>query len=214
MTSKVLSKEQRRFLEKATLLYAKNLDAAAVWLAGRGIDLEHARSRGLGVVTDPLPGHEKLRGRLSIPYLTDAGPVNINFRCMRDHNCKEVPDHGKYDKRKGSPNNLYGVQSVAWAEDWIVLCEGEIDALTWHQAGVPALGIPGANNWKEHWNNILEDFSRWYVATDGEDSGDGLWKRASFELDNAIKIEYPPGEDTNSMFVKHGKDYLLSRIKK
>lgn len=210
-----LSKEQRTYLERATLEYAKNLDDAAEWLAGRGLDLEFARSRGLGVVRETLPGHESVAGYLSIPYLTDKGPVNMSFRCMEKHNCKEQGAyHKKYRKRKGSPSNLYGVQSADWADDWIVVTEGELDALTWQQIGVPAIGVPGAENWKDHWVNVLEDFSRVHLAEDGDDAGKDLWISVSENLTNVVRMRMPDGEDSNSMFLKAGEGYLLSRIKK
>lgn len=209
-----LSKEQRRYLERATLTYAENLDDAAGWLAGRGLDLEVARSKGLGVVRDPLPGHEYMEGRLAIPYLTDVGPVNMNFRCIEDHNCKEIPKHKKYLKRKGSPTNLYGVQAASWAEEWIVVTEGEIDALIWQQIGVPAIGVPGAEMWQPYWVNVFEDFSRVYLAEDGDDAGKDLWIAMSENLTNVIRMRMPDGEDTNSMFLKSGEQYLLDRIKK
>lgn len=209
-----LSKEQRQYLERATLAYADNLDDAAGWLEGRGLGLEFARSRGLGVVREPIPGHENMVGRLAIPYLTDVGPVNMNFRCIQDHNCKEIPKHSKYMKRKGSSTNLYGVQSADWAEEWIVVTEGEIDALVWHQIGVPAMGVPGAENWQDHWVNVLEDFSRVYLAEDGDDAGKDLWIAMSENLTNVIRMKMPDGEDTNSMFLKEGEGYLLGRIKK
>lgn len=210
-----LSKEQRRYLERATLQYAKGLDDAAEWLEARGLDLEFARSRGLGVVRDPLPGHENVEDRLAIPYLTDAGPVNMNFRCIQPHDCKQQgAHHKKYMKRKGSPTNLYGVQSAAWADEWIVVTEGEIDALIWQQIGVPAIGVPGAENWKDHWVNVFEDFSRVHLAEDGDDAGKDLWIAMSENLTNVIRMKMPDGEDSNSMFLKAGEGYLLSRIKK
>lgn len=207
-----LSKEQRVYLERATLQYANNLDDAAEWLAGRGLDLEFARSRGLGVVREPIPGHEHLVGRLAIPYLTDEGPVAITFRCLENHVCADVPRHDKMGKRKGTETRFYGVQSVDWAEEWIVVCEGELDALTWQQIGVPALGVPGAEVWLDHWDNVLEDFSQVYVVTDGDDAGKDLWINASENLSNVIRVKMPDGQDTNSMFVKAGEEYLLGRI--
>lgn len=209
-----LSREQRTYLERATLTYAENLGDAEGFLAGRGLDLEFARSKGLGVVRDPLPGHEAMTGRLAIPYLTNKGPVNMNFRCIEDHNCKEVAHHRKYLKRKGSPTNLYGVQSAFWADEWIVVTEGEIDALTWQQIGVPAIGVPGAENWMPHWANLLEDFSRVYLAEDGDDAGKDLWIASSENLSNVIRMRMPDGEDSNSMYLKYGKEYLLGRVKK
>lgn len=213
-----LSKEQRQYLERAWATYSPHLGDAAEWLAGRGLDLEFAASRGLGVVRNPLPGHEPAAGYLAIPYLTKAGPVNFEFRCIQDHNCKEIPNHTKYWRRKGSPTNIYGVLSVNQASDWIVCTEGAIDALTWQQIGVPALGVPGAENWKEHWANLLEDFSRVYLAEDGDNAGKDLWIAMSEHIDQSntmvVRMRMPDGEDSNSMYLKHGKDYLLGRIKK
>jgi len=159
-----------------------------------------------------------MRGYLAIPYLTRTGPVNMQFRCIQNHNCKEIPNHSKYLKRKGSPVNIYGVQSIAWATDWIVVTEGEIDALTWQQIGVPALAVPGAENWKDYWGNLLEDFSRVYLAEDGDNAGKDLWIAMSEHIDQSntmvVRMRMPDGEDSNSMYLKQGKDYLLGRIKK
>lgn len=213
-----LSKEQRQYLERAWETYSPHLGDAEEWLAGRGLGLEFAASRGLGVVANPLPGHEPAAGYLAIPYLTSAGPVNFEFRCIQNHNCKEIPNHTRYFRRKGSGVNIYGVQSVAWATDWLVVTEGAIDALTWQQIGVPALGVPGAENWKDYWGNLLEDFSRVYLAEDGDNAGKDLWIAMSEHIDQSntmvVRMRMPDGEDSNSMYLKHGKDYLLGRIKK
>lgn len=212
-----LSSERRRLLAQATLAYQNHLAGAGEWLASRGIDLEFARSAGLGVVNSDFAPHYHMRGRLAIPYLTNAGPIGLVARCIEDHNCKTVPDHAKMAKPSGQGNLLYGVQSVAWADDWIVVTEGEIDALTWHQIGIPALSVPGAKNWKPHWNLIFQDFSRVYLAEDGDAAGELLWERMGHELKDSvqmIRVKMPDGEDTNSMYVKQGKDYLLGRIKK
>ena len=180
--------------------------------------MEFAADVGLGVVRDPLPGHEPAVGRLAIPYLTDAGPVNFEFRCIQDHNCKEIPGHTKYWRRKGSSVNLYGVQSLEKATDWFVFTEGAIDALTWQQIGVPAVGSPGAENWQPHWANVIEDFSVVYLAEDGDKAGKDLWMAMSEHVDQGntlvVRTTMPDGEDSNSMYVKQGKDYLLGRIKK
>lgn len=210
-----LSKEQRRLLEKATLRYAEHLDEAADALAARGMDLEHARSNGLGVVRNPPPQHAKYEGRLSIPYLTDAGPVNMRFRCLSDHNCKTVEYHGKYETMKGWPNDLYGVQALAHADDWIAVTEGEMDRNILTQIGIPAVGVPGVENWQDHWVNVFEDFSRVYVFSDGDKGGTIMWDRFSSKLGTtAIRVKLPHGEDVNSIFVKHGADTLWSGIKK
>jgi len=208
------SKESRQFLEKSTLRYAGHLDEAAGWLEGRGLDLEVARGQGLGVVRDPLAGHGQFEGRLCIPYLTDAGPVNATFRCIKDHDCKSIDNHSKYLFRKNSGTHMYGVQDLSWADEWIAVTEGELDALTLKQIGVPAVGISGAKKWQDHWSNVFEDFSRVYLFEDGDSAGEELWERLSNEVHGAIRVRMPDGEDVNSMYNKQGKDYLLGRFKK
>lgn len=209
-----LTKEHRESLELAVGRYAEHLPEAAAWLEGRGIDLDLARSAGLGVVRNPLPQHAQYVGRLAIPYLTDHGPVNMTFRCLSFHNCKEVGGHGKYEKMKGWGSNLYGVRSLSRAEDWIAVTEGEIDCLTLDCVGIPAVGVPGAENWQPHWYNVLEDFSRVYVFTDGDDAGEGMWERFSHELKgSALRVRLPAGEDVNSIYVKHGDKPLWNGIR-
>lgn len=204
-----LSNVQKRSLERATTEYAKHLDEALGYLEARGISPEVARSVGLGVVRNPLPGQEWMEGRLAIPYLTDYGPVNMNFRCMEDHKCD---GHPKYAMWTGLSTNLYMVQSIGRANEHIAVAEGELDALSLNIAGIPAVGIGGATKWMEHWNNIFEDFVRVYVFQDGDEAGEKFGTTLVREV-GAIRVALPGGEDVNSMLVKHGADSLRSRIR-
>lgn len=207
-----LSTEQRRFLDQATMEYLAHLDAASEWLAGRGIDLEHARRNGLGVVAEPLRGHEAARGRLSIPYLTQAGCVAMTFRCMADHNCKEQDGHTKYWKPSGTQTRLYGALHYDKATDYLAITEGELDALTLQQIGVPAIGVSGADAWQGHWTSVLQDFATVYVFSDGDDAGQKFAKKVMTEYDRAVNVRMPAGEDVNSCFVKFGADFLRKKI--
>lgn len=208
----MLSSEQRRFLDQTTMSYLAHLDLAGEWLAGRGIDLEHARQSGLGVVVEPPKAHEGATGRLCIPYLTASGVVSQTFRCIRDHDCKQATGHAKYWKAPGTKTRLYGALWYDKAEDFICLTEGEIDALTLHQLGIPALGVPGSENWNAHWTSILQDFSTVYVFSDGDDPGQKFAKRVISEYDRAVNVRMPEGEDVNSALVKFGADFLRKKI--
>lgn len=207
-----LSVVQRKLLARATETYHGYLDEALEYLAGRGIAEEAARSSALGVVRDPLPGQEHLVGRLSIPYLTPAGTVNMNFRCMEDHSCKEA-GHAKYMMWHGLEVNLYNVQALYDAGQAIAVAEGEIDALSSTLAGIPAVGVSGANKWQEHWGNVFEDFARVYVWQEGDDAGKKFADRVVMET-GAIRVALPPREDVNSIWSSQGADALRSRIRK
>lgn len=209
-----LSKEQRRLLESTASQYASHLPEAAEWLEARGIDLDHAAYEGLGVVRNPPAVHEQYEGRLAIPYITDFGPVAMSFRCMQNHNCKEV-GHGKYLKPKNQETTLYGVRSFDDALDSIGVCEGELDSLILRQIGIPAVSIPGSTNWQDHWANVFEDLSRLYVFADADESGEKMYERLRDKLSMPVlKVRLPKGEDVNSTFLKYGAQAIIDRIKK
>jgi len=207
-----LSVVQRKLLARAQETYASHLSEAEEYLAGRGIDLAAAHSAGLGVVRDPLPGHERLVGRLAIPYMTGAGCVNMNFRCLKPHSCKDEK-HGKYQHWQGLSSNLYNVKALDSAGTAIAIAEGEIDALSSTLAGIPCVGVPGATKWEDHWNLIFEDFTRVYVWQEGDDAGKKFADRVVQET-NAVRVELPAGEDVNSIWTASGADALRQRIRR
>ena len=176
--------------------------------------MEAAAYEGLGVVRDAPALHEQYEGRLAIPYITDYGPVNMTFRCLKDHDCKEH-GHGKYLKVKGAESDLYGVRAFDDATDWIGVCEGELDSLILRQIGIPAVSNPGATNWKDHWPNVFEDLSRIYVFADADESGNKMYNTFRDNLPMpVIKVRLPVGEDVNSTYVKYGAQAIIDRIKK
>jgi len=165
-------------------------------------------------VTDPLPGHEHLLGRLSIPYITDAGTVNMTFRCIQDHDCKTESKHSKYMKWAKLEGNLYHARSLVAAGEWVAVAEGEIDALTLNISGIPAVGIAGVDSWQEFWPLIFDDFSRVYFFEDGDDAGKKLGDRMLHEISSpVIRIKMPRGEDVNSIYVKQGREALVRMIR-
>ena len=207
-----LSVVQRRSLDRALTTYQKYLDEAVAYLEGRGIDRAAALSAGLGVVRDPLPGHDHVIGRLAIPYLTPSGPVNYNFRCMKDHSCKDA-GHSKYVMWSGLEVNLYNVSVLDTAGQAIAVAEGEIDALSSTLAGIPCVGVSGATKWQDHWNNIFEDFSSVYVWQEGDDAGKKFGDRVVSEV-SAIRVVLPQGQDVNSIWVASGAEALRARVRK
>ncbi len=207
-----LSVVQRRSLERALTTYQKHLDEGLEYLEGRGIDREAALSAGLGVVRDPIPGHDHVVGRLAIPYLTPAGPVNYNFRCMQDHSCKEA-GHSKYVMWTGLSVNLYNVGVLETAGQSLAISEGEIDALSSTLAGIPCVGVSGATKWQEFWSNVFEDFSNLYVWQEGDDAGKKFADRVVSET-GAIRIILPAKQDVNSIWAASGAEALREKVRK
>jgi DNA primase len=199
------NQEQKKLLEQAASYYQNSIHLAEGYLVSRGLSLEDAKTFRLGVVAQPLVGHEQYEGRLTIPYITPAGVVDIRFRAINH----EEP---KYLGLPGSETRLYNVGAYFKATDWIAVCEGEIDTITLTKIGIPAVGVPGVNNVKSHHYRILQDFDRIYVFADGDQAGREFTKDLARKISGVIPIHIPEGEDVNSLFTKQGSNWFEGKI--
>lgn len=200
------SASQKDLLDKATTKYAGSISQAEDYLKSRGIPLEVARLVSLGVVAEPEVGHEAFAGRLSIPYITKTGVVDLRFRSL---NPAVEP---KYMGMTGAETKMYNVLDVERAGDYIGVCEGEIDTLTISRCvGIPCVGVPGANSWKKHYTRLLADFERVFVFADGDQPGTEFARSLARELPVTI-IQLPDGQDVNSMFVQEGAGYFHQKM--
>ena len=200
------SLSQKELLGRATAKYAGSISLAEDYLASRGITREAARLARLGVVEEPETGHEQYTGRLSIPYITKTGVVDLRFRSL---NPAVEP---KYMGMVGAETKMYNVLDIERAGDWIGVCEGEIDTLTLSTlVGIPCIGVPGSNSWKKHYTRLLADFERVFIFADGDEPGREFARGLSKELPATV-VAMEDGEDVNSSFVKYGADYIRDKI--
>lgn len=196
---------QKELLGKAVNKYAENICLAEVYLKSRGISLATARLALLGVVVEPETGHEAFYDRLSIPYITKTGVVDLRFRSL---NPAVEP---KYMGMTGVETKMYNVLDIDRADNWLGVCEGELDTLTMSKCvGIPCVGVPGANSWKKHYNRLLADFERIFVFADGDQAGTEFARGLARELPVTI-VQLPDGEDVNSIFVKYGAEYIKGK---
>lgn len=191
-----LGNGQRSTLQRAAEMYAQNVDLAAGFLSARLLEREHALGALLGVVREPaIPEHARFVGRLSIPYVTPAGVVGVRFRCLEDHDCREVGCH-KYDSPSGLATRLYNVAALHSPGDRVGCTEGELDALVaTHVLGLPSVGVPGIKSWKPHHPRCFADYEDVLVFADAdEDESKGIKhaKRAVKEIGEAARLVLPP----------------------
>lgn len=223
LTTLALSPSQRASLETATAAYEANLEGARDFLVGRGVLQEAARTFRLGVVGEPMPGHEGFRGWLSIPYITPSGVVAMKFRRM------DGGDGPKMLPPEGQKTRLYNTRDLFRREDTVVLCEGELDTIVAAgMLGVPAVGVPGAGQMKPHWPRCLADFERVIVCFDNDlktrenqktgelepwnpgQNGAAKWVEA---LPTQAKAVPPPmGMDLNDWYLAEGRDAVLKGL--
>ena len=197
---------QKEILDTASRKYQASISLAEDYLRSRGITIEIARLARLGVVAEPEPGHEIYAGRLSIPYITKTGVVDLRFRSL---NPAVEP---KYMGMVGSDTRMYNVLDIERAGDWIGVCEGELDTLTMSRlVGIPCVGVPGANSWKKHYTRLLADFERVFVFADGDGPGREFAASLSRELP-VTTISFGDGEDVNSAYTRYGSGFIKEKM--
>jgi DNA primase len=166
----------------------------------------------IGYVADnTTPGFERFAGRVAIPNLCAAGHVvGIKFR--------EIPpaDSGKkYDAPAGQQNRLFNLRALNTPSDYIALTEGEIDAISLVQLGVPAVAVPGAQAWNKarHWR-LFEGYRRIVLFRDNDDAGSELVKKV-LESDLPVLVVNPPHgvKDANEALVAGFGDELVNLVK-
>lgn len=208
------SESQKSWLGNLADRYHAALDEKTLsYLAARGIDRDAAAGYRLGLVADPDPAHQQYVGRLSIPFITPTGVVYMRFRCLEDHDCGDH-FHGKYEGVSGDSTHLYNVISLHVSEDTVAVTEGELDALISSEAGMPAVGVPGATNWKPFYYRLFDDYERVIIVGDGDKAGREFVASLARNLPNSIRRPMPDGYDVNSYVLEHGPDAYLAYITK
>ena len=213
------SGDTRESLEAATALYQSLMpDPLPPYLAERGTSRATSESFRLGLVgtspTEIYPGHEHMAGRLAIPALGPNGVQSIRFRCLDAHDCDET-DCSKYLGVPGIPTRPFNLRAVKQASDRIVITEGEMDAITLSQLGIPAVGITGANNWKPHYARIFSGFGEVVVVGDNDDAGREFVEKVSKAVLSARQCKMfsdVPHDDVTSFWLREGTEALRKAL--
>lgn len=210
---------QRNSLETAATRYAENVEALASFLRARGIGREAASAQLLGLVSDPVPGHERFAGWMSVPYVTPGGVLAMKFRCIADHNCKDVGCQ-RYDQPAGQKVHLFNAGVLASTKsDVVAVCEGELDAiLCTHELGIPAVGT-AAGTWLDHYPRCFADFEEVVIIADHDVKFDKNGREFSPGRKHAEKVRStvpnsrivlpPPGADLGEWFLAEGREAVL-----
>lgn len=204
----MLSESLRMSLADAAKTYHDSVELAADYLARRGITKQAAEAHLLGYVTEDnvAVGHEAFVNRVSIPYITTSGVIDLRFRSISD----EVTP--KYLGRVGAELTLYNPLAFAARSDVIAICEGEIDTITAHSlCGIPAVGLAGVNAWKNFYARAFGDYQRVLVLADGDQPGRELGKKIASQVDQAVVIVMPDGHDVNQTYLNEGPDGIRRR---
>jgi len=211
----VPSNDTKKLLGELTREYEASLpySPGEKYLLERGITKEAQSYFHLGFVANPRPEERMYRGRLSIPYIVGSSVVGIKYRTLEGE-----PDGFKYISSTGfAARRIFNPNILRKLHTKIYVCEGEIDAITLAQLGVPAIAIPGAENWNPVAARALRN-RRVVVLADGDgkpgkgaQAGRKLADQILTAVDDAGMIVME-GTDVNEYFNTHGAEKLLEYI--
>ena len=87
---------------------------------------------------------------LVFPYIRRGRPVMIKARCLLPKDEADRLEVPRFLNTGGIVPSLWNHDAIQEA-DRVVVCEGEIDALSAIMAGFVGVGLPGWSHWKDAW---------------------------------------------------------------
>jgi len=185
-------------------------DNAVKWFFGRGITQETIKSCKVCSSSEFMPQTNKSESVICFPYFRDGKIVNIKYRDGRK-NFKLV---------SGAELIFYNLDSIK-DEKSAVIVEGEIDCLSFIQAGVKnVISVPngasvGSLDYIENCFDELSHIEKYYIAVDNDPPGYSLREELirRFGADKCYVVSFNECKDANEFLVSHGAFDLAEQVK-
>jgi DNA primase len=200
-------------------------DAFLKWALERGYSRAQLLQSGLVKLRDEnrreSDVYDRFRGRIMFPICNDVGEViAFSGRVLQSEtesakylNSPETPLF-----RKG--NVLFGLHKTKRAlieANCAIVCEGQLDLITLHEAGIGNVVAPQGTAFTEGQGRILKRFVNEVVLCfDADTAGKKAAERsldALLQNDLIVRVaEMPPNEDPDSLVRREGKDAFEKRV--
>lgn len=195
-------------------------DEALAYLHSRGISTETAAKAGLYETRSWFQKLQREDEAIAYPYLSpkdDKTEYAAKLRAISD----------KAFSANGSPQTLFNIQNHKEG-DPLIICEGEMDALSFMEAGINATSIPaGASNtplkdgapalrYLRHHAKLIEATDKVILALDCDEPGETTAGEIARRIGRSKcwSVSYAGGcKDANDVLMKHGPKALRDCIK-
>lgn len=185
-------------------------DSGKEFLLSRGITEEVIEKNKIVSTTD--------NRNILLPYFKNGKIVNYKTRGI---------DGKFFTQSRDAEPTIYNYDRCV-DRDAIVICEGEMDSLSWEVAGIDFhtsvnMGAPNSNDKNidkklECISNCYEVFEQAkaiYIATDEDENGRNLQKELvrRFGAEKCLLVDLSPYKDANEVLVAEGTESLQKRLK-
>ena len=176
--------------------------AVSPYLITRGISADVQESHGIGF-------SKQYRGFTAIPWRFPDGRLgNVKYRSTRNKRFFYVKGATQIRRL------VFGMDVVNrdQAEE-VVLCEGEIDAMSWQVAGVNAIAIGGAHISRQQIDIIRRSpIKRLLLGGDNDEMGRRLNDQVAEAMRGYVEmadVDYGEEKDANDVLLVKGVDHLV-----
>lgn len=175
-----------------------------------------------GITADVISANKivssKDNSSIVFPYFKNGEMTNYKTRGL---------DGKRFTQSSGAEPIIYNYDRCVGSET-IIICEGEMDSLSWEEAGItyhtsvnmgaPNKGDKNIDKKLECISNcyeVFENAKRIYIATDEDENGRILQKELirRFGADKSLLVDLSPYKDANEVLLKEGVESLRNRLK-
>ncbi|WP_420255783.1 toprim domain-containing protein [Leclercia adecarboxylata] len=194
------AKQQKKFSRpdrKKISRYLTKTEKHIEYLATRGISAETAKL--YEVAAAKVWNGERELDALAFPYKRDGELLQVKRIST------ERPDGKKVIMAEGDCEPcLYGWQAIPKNMRIVILCEGEIDCMSYYQYGFPALSVPfgGGKGAKQQWIEFeyhnLDRFDEIWISMDSDEVGQTAAREIATRLgEHRCRLVKLPHKDIN-----------------
>jgi len=181
------------------------------WFTSRGITKETLAELRVTEGREFMPQTGKEENVIKFNYFMGGELTNVKYRDGRKN----------FKLFKGAEKVFYNIDSIIGYE-YCVIVEGEIDALSLHQAGITnVISVPNGATLKT--NNLdyldscidyFEDKEKIILAVDSDEAGTALQSELIRRLGSEVCYlsSFDDCKDANEYLLKYGEEKLVSRI--
>lgn len=195
---------------------------AVMWLMSRGISEGTAKKAGIYSLSHFINSENKMVNCIAFPYIFEGTPIGAKIRSIgtKGFSCINALHH------------FYNHDSIN-EKDPIILCEGEIDCLSFLEAGFKsAVSIPNGATVKNTHGAIdpdqdtgfdflwecekkFADASKIVIAMDTDAPGQSMAEELARRIgkEKCYKVDWPDDcKDANDCLIKYGQQGLVDMI--
>jgi len=183
------------------------------WFKTRGISEKTLKDLKVSEGPEFMPQTGKSENTIKFNYMMGDELINIKYRDGKKN----------FKLYKGAEKIFYNINSII-GYDTCIIVEGEMDALSFHESGLPnVISVPNGatlnSNNLDYLDNCIdyfEDKEKIILAVDSDEAGQALQQELIRRLGAEVcfTVDFEDCKDANEYLIKHGKENLFSKISK